>query len=139
MGRWGCRGFDVDQPRRRGRGGGGDDVVDAVGGGGGGVVERVGQFEDRVKVFLDKAADALGLDEVVGLGGGGEGVGSEQDAAVDFGAEVGAAVVGVEGGGGGLVWMVGGGGGADAGTVADAVVFREVGRGFGGGEDIVGG
>ena len=72
--------------------------------------ERVGHAEDEVEVGLDLAADFLGLDEVVVEAGGGEGEGAEEDAALDFGAEVRAAVGGVEalwGWGCGVGWWFG--------------------------------
>lgn len=66
-------------------------------------MERVGEFEDGVKVTLDESADLLRLDEIVIHRLGGERVGAQEDAALDFGPEAGAARVRVKVAGGALV------------------------------------
>lgn len=90
------------------------------------------QCEDSVEVVLDEPPHFLRPDEVVVDRGGAERVRAQQDPTTDFGAEVLAA-----GGGEEDVRFVSIGCGFV--SVTDAVVFGEVGGGFGGGEDVVGG
>lgn len=95
-----------------------------------------------IEIPLHQPPHFLRTDEVVVDRRGAEGVGAEKDAALHFGAQVRAAGMGEEdvSAFASRVVVVGGvrGRGGSFVAVPDAVVFRQVGGGFGGSEDVVG-
>src|SRR5882724_13201618 len=86
--------------------------------------------EGIAEILSDERADFLALEVVGVVVAGGEDVGTKDDAPFHFGAETGAASFAVHAE---ESWIV------CAEAVADAVIAGEIRRGFGGGDDVVGG
>ena len=99
--------------------------------GGSGGDDQIDLFKGCGEVVADEGPGFLRL-EVVGIVvAGAENVGAEEDAAFDLWTEAFGTRLDV------MLHEIGGGGGAVA--VADSIEASEVGRGLGGGEDVVGG
>src|SRR5882724_9076933 len=100
------------------------------GDGGGRRDDGVDLGESVAEILGDEGADLLAFEVVGVVVAGGEDVGTKDDAPFHFGAETGAASFAVHAE---ESWIVG------AEAVADAVIAGEIRRGFGGGDDVVGG
>lgn len=96
--------------------------------------------EDAVEIALRQPPHFLRADKVIVYRRGAERVGAEENAALDFGAELRATGAGEEdvAFASGVGVIVGGGWRGSFVAVPHAVVFRQVGGGFGGSDDIVG-